>query len=295
MAEHNADPNAGLLGNQDEKKQKVGDHGHGHSHDHADGAAHAKIVALGTISMGGATFMIDRDGQVEAGVETEFGVELVGAATAVPSAAWLANPDGEEVSDPVSGEGHEQHWHFKVTPLMPVKRSTFVLRVGEEKAAISFARGAAPCREGILSVFKAAHAPEWRGYLELKLHGDAGDLELWLYGGFAMSNAVTKMAGGAPTPFDVPKETVVRVTFPSHPGKAVEMRVRNGDKNEDEAGTPNMRGGTRTNYFIFPGESGQDQSWLVGEKARYVAQLAFEADGKQYACDPFVLVPHEAL
>ena len=166
------------FGPQDEKKQKT-DHGHGHSHSHDHGEAHAKIVALGTVTVGGATFMIDRDGQVESGVETEFGVELVGAAAAVPSAAWLANPDGEEVSDPVSGEGHDQHWHFKVTPLMPVKRSAFVLRVGEEKAAISFARGAAPCNGGILSVFmltpRRARLPQSAG--------DAGDPELWLYGG----------------------------------------------------------------------------------------------------------------
>ena len=293
----------------DDKKQKM-EHGHGHSHDHADGSAPAKIVALGTVTLGGATFMIDRDGQVDAGVETEFGVEIVGAAAtgghehghgnstgvaAVPSAAWLANPDGEKLCDPVSGEGHDKHWHFKVTPLMPVKRSSFVLRVGEEEATINFARGAAPCNEGILSVLKAAHAPEWRGYLELKLHGDAGDLELWLYGGFAMSNCLTALAGGKPTPFDVPKDTVIRLTFPSHPGKALEMRVRNADQNEDEQGTPNMRGGTHTNYFIFPGESGQDQEWLKGETSRYVAAVAFEADGKAYACDPFVLVPHEAL
>ena len=40
---------------------------------------------------------------------------------------------------------------------------------------------------------------------------------------------------------------------------------------------------------------GKEGNKLVGEKARYVAQVAFEADGKQYACDPFVFVPHEAL
>merc|ERR1712087_204796 len=99
---------------------------------------------------------------------------------------------------------------------------------------------------------------------------------------------------GKPTPFDVPKETVMKVTFPSHPGKAIEMRVRNADQNEDEDGKPNMRDGG-TNYFIFPGESGQDPEWIKGEKWRGVATVAFEVDGKSYSCDPFVLVPHEAL
>ena len=259
-------------------------------HEHTHGPTSAKIVALGTVTVGGATFMIDRDGQIEAGKETEFGVERIAGAEVVPSGAWLANPPGsnvEKLCDPVTGDGHEQHWHFNVTPLYPVKKSKFVLQAGGEEAVVDFCPGAGPCNDGIMSVFPGV------GFLELKLHGDAGDLELWLYGGFAMSNVVTKMAGGKPTPFDVPKETVVRVSFPSH-DKAVELRVRNGEQNEDEDGTPNMRAG-RTNYFIFPGESGQDPAWLVGEKARYVVQVAFEAEGKQYACDPFVFVPHEAL
>ena len=38
--------------------------------------------------------------------------------------------------EPVSGEGHDAHWHFKVEPLMPVKKSSFYLRVGEEEAVI---------------------------------------------------------------------------------------------------------------------------------------------------------------
>ena len=56
MAEHSADMTPSLLVDPDEKKQKM-DHGHGHSHDHADGSAPAKIVALGTVTLGGATFM----------------------------------------------------------------------------------------------------------------------------------------------------------------------------------------------------------------------------------------------
>jgi hypothetical protein len=176
---------------------------------------------------------------------------------------------------------------------MPVKKSKFVLRVGEEEATVDYARGAAPCNDGILTLFKAAHDPEWRGYLELKLHGDAGDLELWLYASAGTSTA-WRVSTGKPVPFDVPKETVISLTFPSHAGKALEMRIRNADKNEDEEGTPNMRGGG-TNYFIFPGESGQDPEWLVGEKWRGVVIVSFEAEGKSYACDPFVLVPHDAL
>ena len=50
-----------------------------------------------------------------------------------------------------------------------------------------------------------------------------------------------------------------------------------------------------TNYFIFPGESGQDPEWLKGEKWRGLVSATFSANGKAYSTDPFVLVPHEAL
>ena len=73
----------------DDDKKKEHSHGHGHSHEHSEDAA--KIVGLGTVTLGGSTYMIDRDGQVACGGTTEFGVELV-SGTAVPSLGWLANP-----------------------------------------------------------------------------------------------------------------------------------------------------------------------------------------------------------
>ena len=233
------------------------------------------------MTLGGSTYMIDRDGQVECGKTTEFGVELV-AGTATPSFGLLRNPDGTEVADPVKGEGHDSHWHFNVTPLDPVKKCAFVLKVGEEEAVVDFQRGAQPIGGGIMSVFKAIG-----GFLELKLHGDAGDLELWLYQG--------KMdVRGKPKPFDVPKDTVVTLTFPTHENKTITLAVRNGEENEDEEGVPNMRD-DKTNYFIFPGESGQDPEWLMGEKWRGHVTVAFETGGKSFSCPPFVLVPHGVL
>ena len=56
-----------------------------------------------------------------------------------------------------------------------------------------------------------------------------------------------------------------------------------------------MRAGGRTNYFIFPGESGTDASWLCGEKWRGIAQVSFASGGRMFASEPFVLVPHSAL
>jgi hypothetical protein len=156
-------------------------------HTNADGTTHthgptsAKIVALGTVTLAGATFMIDRDGQIEAGKTTEFGIEHIGGADVEPSGAWIQNPDGKKLCDPVTGEGHEAvpgqapHWHFNVTPLYPVKTSQFALAAGGEEVIVDVVRGAAPHNDGILSVFDCGGN---RGFLELKLHGDAGDLEL---------------------------------------------------------------------------------------------------------------------
>ena len=43
---------------------------------------------------------------------------------------------------------------------------------------------------------------------------------------------------------------VVHVSFPSHGDKAIEMRARNSEKNEDENGTPTMRKSS-INSLIF--------------------------------------------
>jgi len=120
MSSHEHDADMGSL--QDEKKDEKAEHGHGHSHEHAHGHTSARIVAIGTVTLGGATFAIDREGQIESGKETEFGVEHVGGVGGVaPSAAWLANPDGTKVCEPAMPEGHDQHWHFNVNPLVPSK------------------------------------------------------------------------------------------------------------------------------------------------------------------------------
>jgi hypothetical protein len=101
---------------------------------------------------------------------------------------------------------------------------------------------------------------------------------------------------GKPVAFDIPKDTKVTITFPTHENKTVELAIRNAEQNEDEEGVANMRPGGMTNYFIFPGESGQDPEWLKGEDWRGMAVVSFDlGDGKTYKCDPFVLVPHEVL
>merc|ERR1719410_1114424 len=139
---------------------------------------------------------------------------------------------------------------------------------------VDLCAGAAPCCHGILSVFKAEHDPDWRGFLELRFYRSAGRRTSW------------QSHTGKPEALDIPADTKVTISFPGKfEGKTVELAPRNMDQNEDEDGVPNMREGGLTNYFIFPGESGQDPQWLMGLEWHSLAVVNFELpDGKKYMC-----------
>jgi len=118
------------------------------------------------------------------------------------------------------------------------------------------------------------------GFAELKLHDDKGDLELWL----------TEDEKGT-KPFDLAKNSVITVTFPELNDKAVKLKIRNGEKNEDEDGKANIRG-NNTNYFIFPGDTGADASFLLGKKFVSKVVISFANTDTRYVTDEFVLKPH---
>ena len=118
------------------------------------------------------------------------------------------------------------------------------------------------------------------GFVELKLHDDKGDLELWI----ATDKKITK-------PIDLPLDAVIKVTFPERDGKVVELRARNTKHNEDENGTPNIREGA-TNYFIFPGETGAAADWLEGKTFSAKVVVGFERGGEALASEPLTLEPH---
>ena len=298
------------------------DMGHGHSHEHGDHAS--EVVALGTLSVGGAQYAIDREGHCKTGTSTlnfasrpcTFGVEALGGGSGpVTAVAWLegdGSVDGEKVegvdtrdlfglrvSEKVEGVVHGAHLHFTLAWL-GIRYSTpttFVLSVdgssGEETGKVALSVGAEPRHDGILTPLRtsaaASSSSKGAGFLELKLHDDLGDLELWLSG---------PGSGGA-APLDIPAETTMRVTFVNWKDDdgndcAVELKIRNSVENEDEDEVPNMREG-RTNYFIFPGETGVDASWLTGLEWRGVVQVSFVSEGVDFTCEPFVLVPHGAL
>jgi hypothetical protein len=133
--------------------------------------------------------------------------------------------------------------------------------------------------DGVVAALKG-DAGEDAGFVELKLHDDKGDLELWL----SKDHEMTR-------PFDVPADTAITVSFKDHSGKTAALAVRNNEQNEGEDGIPNMRGGM-TNYFIFPGDSGQDPTWLMGANFKSAVTVSFTANGKTYTSEDFVLVPH---
>lgn len=110
------------------------------------------------------------------------------------------------------------------------------------------------------------------GTVEIKLHDDAGDIEAWL----------TRDG----EPWRLPLDTVLSLNVPEL-GKQVTLAVRDQERNEDESGASTIFEGT-TNYFIFPGETGADASWLMGEDFKAKAELSFE----DVTTGSFILKPH---
>lgn len=118
------------------------------------------------------------------------------------------------------------------------------------------------------------------GYVEVKLHDDKGDLEVWL----AQDEKIIK-------PIDLPLDAALSLTFKDKGDKVVKLKVRNQEHNEDEDGTPNIREG-KTNYFIYPGDSGEPSDWLKGQGFKSNVSLSFSKDGKAMESEGFTLTPH---
>ncbi len=112
------------------------------------------------------------------------------------------------------------------------------------------------------------------GTVEIKLHDDAGDIEVWL----------TRQGHGGPV-WDLPVDSRIKLHFPDLK-KQVQLAVRDAEENRDESGQITVREGA-TNYFVFPGETGADASWLMG--ADFAAKVAMNFDG---ALSEFILRPH---
>jgi hypothetical protein len=254
---------------------------------------HGTAVDLGRLSVAGHDLAVVRLGAVVPGKEGAFVVALMKAPAGVSVHTvtlygWVEGREGGPASAPAKAtvEGGKLHLHVTArTDAPPLQRIVLRLRYGsvDERGSLPLdghghEHGPTP-HEGVVAAF---HGPEGvlAGHLELKLHDDTGDLALWL----AKDAAIA-------APFDLPLAATVRVQFVDVGNRTVELRVRNATKNEDEAGVANVRDG-RTNYFIFPGESGADAAWLVGAKFASIVKVTFDADGRTYTSEEFMLVPH---
>ena len=113
------------------------------------------------------------------------------------------------------------------------------------------------------------------GTIEIKLHDDAGDLEVWL-----------KRGGYDGEPWRLPLEATLTLDFPAS-GQKVTLAVRDSERNEDESGASTIFEGA-TDYFVFPGETGADASWLMGSEFAAKVELSFG----DATTGTFVLRPH---
>jgi hypothetical protein len=111
------------------------------------------------------------------------------------------------------------------------------------------------------------------GWAEVKLHGDAGDLELWLARDIRIAS-----------PLAVPVAAVAKLEL-AGPGKTVELRARDAAANKDERGRVTVAEG-RTHYLVFPGETDADASWLKGEDFRSRAKLSVEGLTAEFDLKP---------
>merc|ERR1712083_106912 len=121
----------------------------------------------------------------------------------------------------VEADSHDDHFHFTVMAKAS-DGDKFAIKYGDQVSTISVHPGAAPTQGGIMAVLEDADGKHV-GFIELKLHDDAGDLELWLCKDGAMSE-----------PLDFPKETEVTATFATHDDRSVTLAVRDMEENKDE-------------------------------------------------------------
>ncbi|MEZ6197137.1 MAG: hypothetical protein R3F20_15625 [Planctomycetota bacterium] len=252
----------------------------------ADGH-HGAPVALGRVELGGRGFLVARHGPLEPGKEGAVVVHAEDGGSLADLFVWVADANGKGLSAPAAGDVEGGGLHVHLTPragagaptALVVRRRTADL---DERATLPLHGGLESARDGVVAVLTDAKGAA-RGALELKLHDDNGDLELWLFND-----------GAARTPLDFPLDATIRVVFPALGDREITLRVRDAEENHDEDGKTQVRNG-RTNYFIFPGETGEDASWLQGTSFAAPVRVEVPVGGETLVSSPFALVPHVHL
>ncbi len=116
-------------------------------------------------------------------------------------------------------------------------------------------------------------------HAEVVLRDDEGDMECRLF---------EDQHGNEP--FGIPISPSLTTLFLQPEQRAANLQVRNTVINEDENGVPNIRG-EKTDYSIYPGESGEERKWLAGSDFTGWMSIFFSANGTTHSSDVFRLIP----
>lgn len=250
------------------------------------GTDHGTATTLGELPLGEWIIKVRQLGHFMPGVESAVAMTVVKAPegadpTAVALTAWAVDATGKYASAPDKArrENDAMHAHVVVRADAGVPVAIVVrLRVGATDVRGQLAVSRASRYGGVAAPLAGPDGATAR--VELKLHDDKGDLELWLWKDGSMTE-----------PLDVPLDARVTARFPELEGRTATLAPRDTDKNADEAGRPNLRDG-RTNYVIFPGGTGVDASWLKGGAFRSPAAITIQVGEDTWRAEPFELVPH---
>lgn len=265
---------------------------------------HGGETSLGRASLAGFEFDVAALGSVRAGSDAAIAVKVVKSPEdrdwrTINLYIWVEDANGAKLcpAEKARVEKGRLHGHASIPASARGTPATVVIRLrdGEvdERTSVGLATaggdGSATAprhthdktpHDGVLARVLTVDGGAPAGWLELKLHDDKGDLELWL----THDKAATR-------PLDLPTNAAISVTFVDHANREVSLAPRNTEKNEDEDGKPNMRDG-KTSYFIFPGATGADASWLMGKQFQSIVSVTVETPDRKLTSDEFVLKPH---
>ena len=254
-------------------------------------ADHGTEMDLGTLEIAGNSFRVVRFGDVLPGKESAFeveGIDFTWDQLAIMNLyLWVEDQAGNQLSAPSKGEMEGIGLHFHSTPRKgkgDPYRVVLRVRSGDidERASLPLDGHGHEHHDGPHhGVIASFSSDQLNGFLELKLHDDSGDLELWL----AKDERAT-------VPFDIPLDSKIHIEFIDIAGRNITLFPRNKETNEGEDGISNTRNG-KTNYFIFPTAEGEDVSWLIGPEFSSIVVVSFSLDENQITSEEFVLKPHE--
>ncbi|MCO4762359.1 MAG: hypothetical protein KC502_12690 [Myxococcales bacterium] len=266
---------------------------------------HGTNHGIGKLAIGGYELELTQLGDLGAGKESAVSAKV----TKAPAGAdwkkanlymWVEGQGGKRLSPPSKAvvEDGALHLHASVAAnSVAPQKLVFRLRAnGKDLRASVRPHGvkAAPAVKhvhgpgghthaktrhgGIVGRIGGKNAPI-DGYVELKLHGDKGDLELWL----------SKDEEGK-EPLDVAMNTQLSVKFIDKGNRTVALAVRDKTTNKDESGQANVRG-AKTNYFIFPSK-GEASAWLQGKAFSSIVIVRVTTAGKATNSAELMLQPH---